>query len=188
MIVFWLLLANTTGSLTEMVGMESTLDSNTAFYEGKDKNYVLSPPIGFTMVTEKAQTIGYSFAFLPEGQSLDSAYAMIGATIYDLTLLKENVTFNSILTEDTARLREYYGNDLQIWPVDSMTNFRGDIIPTYYFNDPHRFIPTVMVSYYDGDNEMLILELNISDRIPRFEAEKIFEAFLQQFKVLKTPK
>ncbi|MBU8932757.1 MAG: hypothetical protein KOO62_02005 [candidate division Zixibacteria bacterium] len=186
MVVFLLfLLAGLSGNLTELVPSESTLDSNTAFYEGRDTNYILSPPRGFGMEVETAQAAGYSFAFVPDKQSFDSADILIGATIYNLASTENSVTFETVMTEDTARLRAHYGEHLLIWPVDSMMNFRGDIVPTFYFNDPQRFIPTVLVSYYDGGTEAIILELNISDRTNRVGAERVFETCLNYFKVLK---
>ncbi len=66
-----------------------------------------------------------------------------------------------------------------------MRNALDEIIPTVYVNDPASFVPTVMVSYYDGGSEVIILELIISPRQPRFQAEAVFETALRRFKPLR---
>ena len=160
-------------------------DSNTAFYKGNEVNYVFSPPNGYIMEDKNAASDGYSFVFIPENESYDSANVIIGITIYNLEQYNERFTFEQILTGDTANIRNQYGRKMAIWPVDSMFNFNGDIVPTYYFNHPDKFIPIVMISYYDTGSEMIIIDLSISDMYPRFKAEEIFEKSLGRFKVLK---
>ncbi len=161
---------------------EYFLDSNTAFYEGASVSYVIAPPAEFKLVVDRALDDGYSMAFIPEHDSYDSASVMITATFYRLT---EN-TFDEILTADTIALREHYDPKLIIRPVDSVFLFSGDPIKTYYVDDKTRFIPTVMVSYYDSGDEILIFELTISaSGLPRFLAERVYTSFLERVKVLK---
>lgn len=160
-------------------------DSNTAFYKGNEVNYVFSPPKGYIMEDKNAASDGYSFVFIPENENYDSANVIIGITIYNLELYNDRFTFEQILTDDTASIRNQYGRKMAIWPVDSMFNYNGEIVPTYYFNHPDKFIPIVMISYYDTGSEMIIIDLSISDMYPRFKAEEIFEKSLGRFKVLK---
>ncbi len=161
---------------------EYVLDSNTAFYEGETQNYVAPPPPNFRLVTTEAAIDGYSFAFIPEHDSYDSASVMITATIYRLT----ESGFDGVLTADTTALRKHYGPKLIVRPVDSLVLFNGDPTRTFYVDDKTRFIPTVMVSYCDGGSEIVIFELNIVDGgLPRFLAESIFTSCLQHVKVLK---
>ncbi|MFH2047860.1 MAG: hypothetical protein ABIJ12_00280 [bacterium] len=164
---------------------EDVTDSNTAFYNGISADYVFNPPNGFIMEDKKVVGDGYSFALIPKGENYDSANVLIGVTIYNLTSNNGRFTYEEILTDDTASIRRQYGKKLAIWPVDSMLNFNGEIIPTYYFNHPDKFIPVVMISYYDAGSEMIIIDLGISDNFPRFKAEEKFDETLSRFKVLK---
>ena len=161
---------------------EYVLDSNTAFYEGESLSYVIAPPAEFKLVVDRALDDGYSMAFIPEHDSYDSASVMLTATVYRLT---EN-SFDDILTADTTSLRDHYDHRLIIRLIDSVFLFSGDPIKTYYVDDKTRFIPTVMVSYYDSGDEILIFELTISESgLPRFLAESVYTSFLERVKVLK---
>ncbi len=161
---------------------EYVLDSNTAFYEGETHNYVIPRPDRFRLITDEAARDGYSFAFIPEHDSYDSASVMITATIYRLT---EN-NFEQVLTADTIALRDHYGPNMVVHAVDSVFLFNGDPTRTFYVDDKTRFIPNVMVSYCDGGSEIVIFELNIVDGgLPRFLAEGIYTQCLQRFKMLK---
>ena len=168
--------------MTSAAPQEYVLDSNTAFYEGETQNYVAPPPPNFRLVTTEAANDGYSFAFIPVRDTYDSASLMITATIYRLT----ESGFDEVLTADTTALREHYGPELIVRPVDSVFLFNGDPTRTFYVDAKTRFIPTVMVSYCDGGSEIVIFELNIADGgLPRFLAESIFTRCLQHVKVLK---
>ncbi len=160
-------------------------DSSTAFYRGESMNYVFSPPNGFKMEDKDVLADGYSFAFIPEDESYDSANVVIGVTIYNLASYKERFSYKQILTDDTSSIHKQYGSKMAIWPVDSIFNFNGEIVPTYYFNHSDKFVPIVMISYYDAGDEMVIIDLSISDMYPRFKAEEIFDESLGLFKVLK---
>ncbi len=177
-LVLCLVLASATGAASP----EYVLDSNTAFYEGETHNYVIPRPDRFRLITDEAARDGFSFAFIPEHDSYDSASVMITATIYRLTEKR----FDEVLTADTTALREHYGPELVVRPVDSVFLFNGDPTKTFYVDDKTQFIPTVMVSYCDGGSEIVIFELNIVDGgLPRFLAESIFTRCLQHVKVLK---
>ena len=173
------------GSFIDNSVSSKVTDSNTAFYNGISADYIFNPPNGFIMEDKKVVGDGYSFAFLPKSENYDSANVIIGITIYNLKSYNDHFTFDQILTDDTASIRRQYGKKLAIWPVDSMLNFNGEIIPTYYFNHPDNFIPVVMISYYDAVSEMIIIDLGISDNYPRFKAEEKFDEALSRFKVLK---
>jgi hypothetical protein len=160
-------------------------DSNTAFYGGIETDYVFTPPNGFKMEDNDVVDDGYSFAFIPENENYDSANVIIGITIYNLESYKDRFSFEQILAGDTNSIRNQYGRKLAIWPVDSMFNFNGEIVLTYYFNHPEKFIPLVMISYYNAGPEMIIIDLNITDMYPRFKAEEKFDESLSRFKVLK---
>ena len=173
------------GDFSDNSSADNVTDSNTAFYKGDGMNYVFSPPNGFKMEDKDVINDGYSFAFIPENENYDSANVIVGITIYNLALYKEHYTFEQILTDDTTSIRKQYGRKMAIWPVDSMFNFNGEIVPTYYFNHPDNFIPVVMTSYYDAGSDMIIIDLSINDMYPRFQAEEIFDESLGRFKVLK---
>lgn len=151
-----------------------------AFYEGEQLNYVIQPPSGFRMIVPEAINDGYSFAFIPDSTVYDSADIVIGVNFFKL----QGITFDEALVNDTIALREHYGESLDLWQVDSITTGSPDLIKTFYINDTTRFIPNVMVSYLDGETEMLILELVISEHVLRVTAEEAFLACLQNTKAM----
>ena len=158
----------------------ATLDSNVAFYEGEKLNYVFYPPDGYRMIDQQAIDDGYSFAFIPDGQTYTEADLMIGVNIFKI----RGMSFENALDADTALMHEHYGKNAVIWTVDSVFIANGETIPTFFVNDTTGFIPNVMVSYYDGDSEMVIFELVITSRVARFQAEEIYIECLERFKAL----
>ncbi len=158
-----------------------TLDSNTAFFEGVALAYVFSPPPNMRLITDEAKADGYSFAFIAESDEYHEAGATVGVTIYSLG---EN-SFQSIIETDTSAIREHYGGSLTITPVDSLSIFDGRTIPSFYIDDKSRFIPNIMVSYFDGGAEIVLFELTITaNGLPRFLAEQLYIACIQRFKAM----
>jgi len=160
---------------------EIELDSNTAFFEGEIYNYIMPAPNHFIMDTDRARQDGYSFAFIPKAENYDSASVLIGVHIYRIRGMK----FEDALTNDTLSIRTYFGEDLQIYPVDSIVNATGEWLTSFYLNKKKEFIPNVMLSYYDGDSEVLIFELVISEKVMRVTAEEIFVDCLGLFKAMR---
>ena len=166
---------------------EVALDSNTAFFEGEKYNYIMYPPDGFQLITDEVKSAGYSLAFVPEGQLYDSADITIDINIFRFKQKRSKVDFfNELIKDDTLQIRKHYGKTLVIRPVDSVFNKDGRLLPTFYFNDSTRFIPTVMMSYFDGANEVLIFELTIKRLQPKFVAEQKFTECLGKFRTLKS--
>lgn len=157
------------------------LDSNTAFYEGELLNYIMTPPDHYRLVIYQAKEDGYSFAFVPGDALYDSADVIIGVHIYKI----RGMSFREALREDTTSIRSYYGPKLVINPVESVTNASGRTLTTFYLDNKEMFIPNVMMSYFDGGPELIIFELVITDRIPRFKAEDMFVDCIKRFKTLK---
>ncbi len=160
-----------------------TVDSNTAFFQGDQRSYIFAAPTGYRLVLDEAARDGFSLAFVPEDQAFDSADVLINATIFSFKGKK--TPFRKIVAEDTTALRTHYGPSIEIWGVDSVYSGTRELIPTVYLNDKKRFLPTVMVSYFDGGSEVVIFELVISDRYPRFKAEPAYDEALQRFKALR---
>ena len=160
--------------------VSTTLDSNTAFYEGETLNYIIQPPTDFKMIDWEATADGYSFAFIPEGQSYDDADMIIGANIFKI----RGLDFGEVVVSDTIELRKHYGNDVSIWSVDSVFTASGYLAPTFFINDPTAFIPNVMISYVNGETELLVFELVITERAIRMKAEDAFIECLGKLKVL----
>ena len=160
--------------------VEPILDSNTAFYEGETLNYIIYPPDDFRMVDWNTTVDGYSFAFIPRGETYEEADQIIGANIFKI----RGLTFGEVIENDTATLREHYGGEVSIWLVDSVFTASGQLAPTFFINDPAAFIPNVMISYVDGQTEILIFELVVTDRAARLKAEDSFIECLEKLKVL----
>ncbi len=158
------------------------VDSNAVLFEGDSLNYILLPPPGFKLETAAAQGDGLSLAFIPDADTYDSAAALIGLTFMRLG----PNAFGTVVEVDTTAIRRHYGEAVSITLVDSIANFHGERVKTFYIDDDRDFIPTVMVSYYDGGHEILIAELVVSETgLPRFMAEELYVSCLQRFRVIK---
>ena len=128
----------------------------------------------------EATADGYSFAFVPNGQRYDSAEVTIGVNIYKI----RGLVFRDVIARDTTALRQHYGKNVSIRPVDSVFAASGQAVHTFFINDTTRFIPNVMISYVDGRTEMLVLELVIAERAARVKAEDAFMQCLARLKAL----
>ena len=164
---------------------ENTLDSNTAFYEGTKYSYIISPPDNFVMNTVNAVDDGYSFAFIPDDEVYDSASITIGVNIFKIKEeLKDNFNLDILIENDTSAYRMHYGYGISIEEVKPIKCSSDFYLRTIYFNDSSDFIPNVMLSYFDGETEILVFDLSISPFIPRFTAEKIYTELINNFRVL----
>ena len=90
-----------------LYGSESyaRLDSNVAFFEGETVEYVVYPPDEYRMVIASAAKEGYSFAFVPRESAYDDAELIIGVNYYKT----KGLSFEEVLTGDTASLQKHYG-------------------------------------------------------------------------------
>lgn len=161
--------------------LDSLTNKRAAFYEGESLDYVIQPPPGFRMVGQEAIDDGYSFAFVPDSSEYDGSAVLIGVNIFKI----QDVTFEEVVTHDTTSMRHHYGDSLIIWEVDSVTIGDADPVKTFYLNDRTRFIPNVMVAYFEGGAEIVIFELIIAEQVLRVTAEESFLACLQFSKVLQ---
>ena len=152
-------------------------DSNNAFYAGETRDYILIAPAHFRMVTGEAKADGYSFAFIPDTATYRTAATMIGVNIYKV----RSLSFENVLANDTNSIREHYGPELEIRPLDSIYNGTGEELTAFYLENKKQFIPNVMTAYYFGSTELLILELSISPTAIRPKAEEAFMHCLEQF-------
>ncbi len=160
-------------------------DRNVSVFEGAKYAYVIYPPAGFKLVTDEAADSGYSLAFIPQGQSYKSASVTIDVNIFRLEKVKaDNAYVIDLIKEDIKQLKKHFGPGLTIRTVDSVFNANKRLMPTLYFNDTSRFIPTVMLSYFNGQTEIIIFQLSINRNTPRIEAEEIFLDCLGAFKSL----
>ncbi|MDF1543886.1 MAG: hypothetical protein P1R58_02150 [bacterium] len=185
--LLWILLLSFAGiSFTKDQDQEFT-DDNVAFYEGKSLDYVVYPPRGFKLIIDEAMGDGYSMAFIPDSQDYKNTSALISVNIFSNAGTRRSDLLDQFIVEDTAEMRDFYGDEILIRPVDSVLNFHNEILPTFFLDDKEDFLPHVMSSYYGSadSEEILTFELHIGESYPRFEAEKIFIDFLRQFKALK---
>lgn len=157
------------------------LDSNTAYYEGENLRYVFPAPREFKMVTDEAIEDGYSFAFIPRHGDYRTALMTIGVNIYKI----RGISFDAVLSQDTASIREHYGADLVISPVDSVMTGSGVPLRSFYLDSKSRFLPNVMISYFDGKTELVIFELVIDPNALRPKAEEIYLAAIQDFRAMR---
>ena len=164
---------------------KSTLDSNIAFYEGRESSYLISPPVGFELEIQRAKMDGYSMSFIPLNSSFDSAGVRIDVSILNHSFKKKRkLLLNDFISEDSTSLIEHFGKNLEFYKIDSILNNSNEKLVTYYINDKSQFIPNVMVAYYFKKSELFIFELSISESYPRFEAEKQFIELINNFKIL----
>ncbi|MFC1475274.1 hypothetical protein ACFLQG_01370, partial [Candidatus Zixiibacteriota bacterium] len=74
---------------------------------------------------------------------------------------------------------------LLISEVNPIITETTDSIQTFYLNDSTRFIPNVILGYFNGGEEVLIFELSVASIFPRFKAEEIFIKCLERIKILQ---
>ncbi|MBD3332940.1 hypothetical protein GF356_08815 [candidate division GN15 bacterium] len=174
-------LALPTGSAAQTL----VTDSNAAIYEGSRLSYIVAAPPGFELELAESQVEDYSFAFIPEGESFSEATMHVGITIYTLVDSVRNLgPAEEFIALDTASMRKHFGESLTIRPVDSVMNGSNVSMTTFYLEDKTRFMPNVMVAYFDGSEELVIFELVITRDFPRFLAEDTFMQTLKNFKTL----
>ncbi len=167
------------------LGSSDKADKNISVFEGADYAYVIYPPGGYQLITEQAIEAGYSLAFIPEGQTYENASVIIDVNIFRLEKAKaDNAYVIELIKDDIKQVRKHFGKSLTIHTVDSVFNANKRLMPTLYFNDSSRFIPTVMMSYFNGRSEIIIFQLSIGRSQPRFEAEDVFMDCLGAFKSL----
>jgi hypothetical protein len=90
----------------------------------------------------------------------------------------------TLVSEDIKMLKSQYGRNLAVRAVDSVYNANGKLLPTFYFNDTSKFIPTVMLSYFNGKSEIIIFQLSIGKTQKRVEAEETYLDCVRSFKSL----
>lgn len=164
---------------------DSLLDNNTAFYEGKSFNYIIAPPDGYQMNSVEATDDGYSFAFIPNGEKYADASVIIGINIFKIKPTKgKPFTLDMLITEDTTAIRKHFGKKIEISEVKPIQTATTDKLRTIYFNSDDSILPNVMMSYFNGKSEILIFDLSITDRVPRFQAEKIYLECIRHIKIL----
>lgn len=168
------------GRVGDLYDTDGSLDSNIAFYEGEELNYVIYPPDGYRLLLDEAASEGYSFVFVPENATYDSAEVLIGVNIYKI----RGMAFDDVLRNDTTGLRQHYGDDVVIRPVDSLMAYTGDLYKAFYIDIKDAFIPNVMIAYYNGKTELLIFELVITEHAFRVKAEEIFVSCLERMKAM----
>jgi len=167
------------------VGGTDQTDKNVSLFEGAEFAYVIYPPNGYQVITDEAIAAGYSIAFIPEGQSYKSASVTIDVNIFRLEKAKaDNAYVIDLIKDDIKQLKKHFGKGLAIRTVDSVFNANKRLMPTLYFNDSSRFIPTVMMSYFNGKSEIIIFQLSIGRNQPRIRAEEIYLDCLGAFKSL----
>lgn len=161
------------------------LDKSVSMFEGQEYAYVIYPPNGYQLVTDDAKAAGYSLAFIPLGQSYKNASVTIDVNIFRVEKAKaDNAYMIDFILDDINQLKKHFGKRLVIRTVDSVFNANKQMMPTLYVNDSSRFIPTVMLSYFNGKSEIIIFQLTIGRTQPRFEAEEIYLACINAFKSL----
>lgn len=158
---------------------DKSYERNAAFYTGETLTYIVFPPDQFRMIDREAAPDGYSCAFIPNSQQYKTAETIIGINMFKTRGLK----FVEVVARDTAALREHYGSSVAIRPVDSVTASSGQPVTTFFIDDTTRFIPNVMIAYVDGQTELLVFELVITDRATSSKAEDTFMQCLRRLKV-----
>jgi len=166
-------------------GENGQTNKNASVFEGDKFAYVIYPPNGFKLVTDEAVDSGYSLAFIPKGQTYTNANIVIDVNVFKVkTKNADDVYLKELIKDDIGQLRSHFGKGLTISAVDSVYNTNKRLLPTFYFDDPNRFIPTVMMSYFNGGSEVIIFQLSIGKNQPRVKAEEIFLNCVNAFKSL----
>lgn len=160
---------------------EFGLDSNTAFYEGEQYNYVMPPPNGFRMVSYLAKFDGYSFAFIPEDEFYDSASVIVGVHIYKI----RGLSFDEALKADTSAIHQHYGSLVHLREIDPIKLAQGGAAEAFYFDSEAQFVPNIMIAYLANETELIIYELVIRPEAHKVPAEDRFIEAVSGIKALK---
>ncbi len=159
---------------------ETVTDDNSAFFQGAKRNYIFSPPPGWQLLIEEPGQDGYSFAFIPKEKSYDSSDVLITITIYTLN----NHTYQQLIESDTASLREHYGKAMTIVQHTTLAGKKLENMSAFSLTDKEQFVPTAMLSYYNGEQEIVIFELTLLPQSNRKKAETAFASCVTQFRTL----
>lgn len=159
---------------------DEVTDDNSAFFKGQNQSYVFYAPPGCQLLIEEPGFEGYSFAYVPEGQKFENSDFLVTITIY--TLYVDD--FAGVLESDTIAMHQHYGKTAQIQRVDSLTNKPIKKLRTFALTDTEGFLPTQMVSYFDGGDEIVIFEANASSSKYVEKALSTFENLLTGFRTL----
>lgn len=180
-----LILTLAAGMAAAAVDDEPEVDNNTAFYEGERYSFIISPPDNFIMIDNAAIADGYSFAFIADGETYDSASVIIGINIFAIKPdQRQKFALGHLVTDDTLALRKHFGPAVRIAEVDPMVTENDWPLRTIYLNDTSGFVPNVMLSYLNGETDVLVFELSISENFPRFMAEGIYRECIERIKVM----
>ncbi len=167
------------------IGENGQTNKNASVFEGDKFAYVIYPPNGFKLVTDEAADSGYSLAFIPKGQTYSNANIVIDVNVFKVKKKNADAEYlKELIKDDINQMKNHFGKGLRIIAVDSVYNTNKRLLPTFYFNDPNRFIPTVMMSYFNGQSEIVIFQLSIAQNQPRFKAEEIYLNCVSAFKTL----
>ena len=167
------------------VGENGQTNKNASVFEGDKFAYVIYPPNGFKLVTDEAADSGYSLAFIPKGQTYSNANIIIDVNVFKVKNKSADDSYlKELIKDDINQMRGHFGRGLTIRAVDSVYNTNKRLLPTFYFDDPSRFIPTVMMSYFNGESEIIIFQLSIGKNQPRVKAEEVFLNCVSAFKSL----
>ncbi len=178
-----------------------TLPGDTIYYDGVDHSFMFVAPQGWTIDTTNAYFDGYTAAMFPGSESYFNATKQILVWVLDL----DSLTFDEFITRDSLHLNktkgilfynryplhdpahrqkvleQKFGLSKAIEPDAS----RIDTCIVLELNDPGGKSKDAMIAYGNAGSEIVVFQLNISNRLDLGIAQRAFEKVLDSFKLTK---
>lgn len=172
-IIRWLLILVTPATFATA---QEFPDTNYAFYEGRTYSYIMEAPEGWVVDLENSYEDGFTAALYPEGESYFDAYVIIFIWIFknDTLSIREFISADSL---NYLRDNEY----LEFRRSDSIATAEDSYATILETEDPGAESTIAAVGYIDAKTEIIIYELNISERMLFAEGDSKFREALTAF-------
>lgn len=178
-----------------------TLPGDTIYYDGTDHSFLFAAPLGWVIDTTNAYFDGYTAAMFPANESYFNATKQIFVWVLDL----DSLTFEEFITADSLHLhktkkmlfRDRYplgdpNNEQRrlqrkfgIKSEDAYDTTQVDTCIVLEINDPGGVSREAGLAYFNAGSEIVIFQLNISERFHVGLAQRAFEKVLKSFKLTK---
>ncbi|SYZ73642.1 exported hypothetical protein [Candidatus Zixiibacteriota bacterium] len=149
---------------------------NSIYYDGGVYSCKISPPSGWVLDIDNVRVDGRSAAAYPRDQRYYDASMIIYIWIYK----SDSLEFRKKITLDSLRYLKK-DSSLTFKKIDSMKISGGRQAYLLITTDPGGKYKLGAAAYIDAGTEMIVCELNISDRVYFVDAETKLYEMLKKF-------
>jgi hypothetical protein len=176
LLIFMILLA----FVPQVLAEEDPAPLTIAYYHGDVHTCTFRAPENWKVDLDNANLDGMTAAMYPDSENYVDADMIIFIWVFKC----DSLPFREFITADSA----FYvnsGDGLEFTKIDSIINSRGNKWIILETADPGAKQTVCLVGYLDAEAEIVIYELNISDRIFYAEGESNFREALASFSFLE---